>query len=201
MIKRFFIENFCSIKDRIDLSFEASKIDDDTFYNNVFPYKDTNIQKVVSFYGMNASGKTTIIRAFAALRELIIPTPALPYFPFEFDEETKHKPISIGIEFSQTNKNDAPTYRYFVSYNKDFILKEKFEKLVSQKPTLLYERGFDEDGSITQITVNISKLEVHVSGITATDKVYDGNNVMTVVLTNAVFDNKFIIFLKLYKIS
>lgn len=148
MIKRFFIENFCSIKDRIDLSFEASKIDDDTFYNNVFSYKDTNIQKVVSFYGMNASGKTTIIRAFAALRELIIPTPALPYCPFEFDEETKHKPISIGIEFSQTNKNDAPTYRYFVSYNKNFILKEKFEKLVSQKPTLLYERGFDEDGSI-----------------------------------------------------
>ena len=148
MIKKFFIENFCSIKDRVDLSFEASKIDDDTFYNNVFPYKDSHILKVVSFYGMNASGKTTIIRAFAALRELIIPTPTLPYFPFEFDEETKNKPISIGIEFSQTNNDDSPIYRYFVSYNRNNILKEKFEKLASQKPTLLYERGFDETGSI-----------------------------------------------------
>ena len=45
MIKRFFIENFCSIKDRIDLSFEASKIDDDTFYNNLFSYKDLDILK------------------------------------------------------------------------------------------------------------------------------------------------------------
>lgn len=148
MIKRFFIENFCSIKDRIDLSFEASKIDDDTFYNNLFSYKELDILKVVSFYGMNASGKSTIVRGFAALRDLIVPTPNLPYFPFEFDNETKNKPISIGIEFSPKNTDESPLYRYSVSYNRNAILKEKFEKMTSQKPSLLYERGYEETGAI-----------------------------------------------------
>ena len=148
MIKKFFIENFCSIKDRIDISFEASKIDDDTCYNNIFPYKDTNILKVVSFYGMNASGKTTIIKAFAAIRELVLAKPVLPYFPFEFDEETKQKPIKIGIEFSQNNNDDSPLYKYFVSYNRNTILQEKFEKMTSQKPSLLFERDMHIDGNI-----------------------------------------------------
>ena len=71
MIRKFFAENFCSIKNRIDISFEASSLTDETFYNNFFEYQDDNILKVVSFYGMNASGKSTITRAFAALRELI----------------------------------------------------------------------------------------------------------------------------------
>lgn len=148
MIRRFFIENFCSIKDRIDLSFEASKIDDDTFYNNIFSFRDMDILKVVSFYGMNASGKSTIVRGFAALRELIVPTPVLPYHPFEFDEETKNKPICIGIEFSPSNIDDSPLYRYFVSYDRNNILQEKFEKMTSQKPSLLYERGYVDQGSI-----------------------------------------------------
>ena len=148
MIKKFFIENFCSIKDRIDISFEASKIDDDTCYNNIFPYKDTNILKVVSFYGMNASGKTTIIKAFAAIRELVLAMPTLPYTPFEFDEETKQNPIKIGIEFSQNNNDDSPLYRYFVSFNRNIILQEKLEKMTSQKPSLLFERDLHIDGNI-----------------------------------------------------
>lgn len=140
MIRKFFIENFCSIKDRLEISFEASKIEDDTFYNNTFSYKDMEMLKVVSFYGMNASGKSTIVRGFAALRELIIPGARLPYFPFEFDEETKNAPISIGIEFTPINTDYATLYKYSVVYNRNSILNEKFEKMTSQKPSLLYER-------------------------------------------------------------
>ena len=140
MIKKFFVENFCSIKDRLEISLEASKIEDDTFYNNLFLYKDMDILKVISFYGMNASGKSTITRAFAALSELVVPKLKLPYFPFEFDEKTKESPITIGIEFSLNNTDDATLYKYFVEYNRNAILKEKFEKMTSQKPSLLYER-------------------------------------------------------------
>lgn len=132
----------------MNISFEASKNDDDTFYNNIFAYKDLDILKVVSFYGMNASGKSTIVKGFAALRELIVPTPVLPYHPFEFDEETKNKPIKIGIEFSPKNTDDSPLYRYSVSFDRNVILKEKFEKMTSQKPSLLYERGYEKEGVI-----------------------------------------------------
>lgn len=149
MIRRFFVENFCSIKNRVEISFEASKIEEDTSYNNTFNYKDLEILKVISFYGMNASGKSTIIKAFSALRKLVCPTEiALPYYPFEFDEESKNKPVNIGIEFSPKNTDDSPLYRYFVSYNRSSILKEKFEKMTSQKPSLLYERGFGQNDVI-----------------------------------------------------
>ena len=144
MIKRFFVKNYCSIKNKIDISFEASKIDDDTSYNNIFNYKDSSILKVVSFYGMNASGKSTIVRALAALRELVVPTPNLPYNPFEFDDVSKVSPIDIGIEFSLDNNEDSPVYRYNVSYNKEVVLKEKLEKMTSQKPSLLYERSLEQ---------------------------------------------------------
>ena len=36
MIKRFYVENYSSIKEKIDVSLEASKMEDATFYNNVF---------------------------------------------------------------------------------------------------------------------------------------------------------------------
>lgn len=141
MIKRFYAENFSSIKDRIDVSFEATKLDDDTPYHNVFDYRDMQILKVSAFYGMNASGKSTIIRALAAVRELIVPVqPNLPllYRPFEFSKKNKMSPIKLGIDFS--TKNDGPLYRYSVSYDAASILEEKLEKLMTQKPTLLYER-------------------------------------------------------------
>ena len=168
MIRKFFAENFCSIKNRIDISFEASPLTDETFYNNFFNYQEDKILKVVSFYGMNASGKSTITRAFAALRELILPVPnfqqilggfqnpqlnpVIPYFPFEFCEETKHKPISLGIEFSLDNNDDSFLYKYSVLYDEQRIVEERFEKKTSQKDSLLYKRFTNEDG-VTNINI------------------------------------------------
>ena len=168
MIRKFFAENFCSIKNRIDISFEASALTDETYYNNFFNYQDDKILKVVSFYGMNASGKSTITRAFAALRELIVPmpnmqqiigafqnpqfNPAIPYYPFEFCDETKHKPISLGIEFSLDNDMNSFLYKYSVSYDRQRIIDEKFEKKTSQKDSLLFRRITNEAG-VTEINV------------------------------------------------
>ena len=139
MIKYFSIENFCSIKEKIEISFEASKIDDETSYYNYFPYKNSNIHKVLAFYGMNASGKSTIVKALAALQRLVAPGNVLPYMPFEFDPISKTSPIKMSIEFAFNNNENSPIYKYYVSYNNKFILEEKFEKMTSQKPSLLYE--------------------------------------------------------------
>ena len=149
MIKRFYVENYSSIKEKIDVSLEASKMEDATFYNNVFKFKDFDILKASAFYGMNASGKSNIVIALAALRELIVPLqigPKTPYYPFKFDERKAHAPINIGIEFSINNNEDSAIYKYSVSYNDRVILKEKLEKLVTQKPSLLFERNTSNDG-------------------------------------------------------
>ena len=153
MIKRFFAKNFSSIKERMDISFEASKMEDDTFYNNVFRFRDTDILKVSAFYGMNASGKSRIVMALAALRELVIPPqmgPKTPYIPFKFDEQTKTAPIELGIEFSLNNDEGSSVYKYFVLYNEKVILNERLEKMTSQKPSLLFER-FTSDNEVTSI--------------------------------------------------
>ncbi len=141
MIKKFKVENFCSIKNEVELCFEAQNIEDNTEYNNIFDFKELKINKVIAFYGMNASGKSTIVKALAALRELVIPTnPFLPYFPFKFDDTSKEAPTNLFIEFSLNNDEESPIYRYSVSYNRNLVLYEKFEKSTSQKFSLLFER-------------------------------------------------------------
>ena len=147
MIQKFVVENFGSIKEKLEISFQASSLSDETYYQNVFKFKNSNFLKLVAFYGMNASGKSTIIRAFAALKELIIPLPigpVTPYLPFEFSNETKSAPISLGIEFSPSNDEDAFAYKYLVTYDAKKIIYEKLEKMTSQKPSLIFSRTTNE---------------------------------------------------------
>lgn len=161
MIKNFYVENFCSIMNRVDISFEASPLKDETSYNNFFDFQGKRILKAISFYGMNASGKSTIIRSFAALRDLVIPlmnvqrlpgfqnaqlSPQIPYSPFEFSKTAKHKPTNMGIEFSLNNDDKSPLYRYYVSYDARRIIEERFEKMTSQRSSLLFKRTTNEKG-------------------------------------------------------
>lgn len=174
MIKNFSIENFQSIKEEVNVSFVASALTDETMFTNYFDFKDEKILKVLAFYGMNASGKSTIVRALAALRELVIPyyqpapgsiliNPVLPYYPFKFSNETRNSVTSMKIEFSPDNSNDSSVFRYSVSYNGVRIYQEKLEKLTSQKYSLVYLRETKENNqssiSFGNIVSNIQLLE------------------------------------------
>lgn len=148
MIKHFFVKNFRSIRDRLDISFVSSSLDDETFFENTFEKGDLSISKVMAFYGMNASGKSNIAIAFAILRELMVPLfngPILPYYPFAFSNETKNQPTEVGVEFSLNNDPNSYVYKYFVMFNAERIIEEKFEKMTSQKSSLIYFRKTDED--------------------------------------------------------
>jgi uncharacterized protein len=162
MIKNYYVENFLSIKDKMEINFEASSLKDDTFYNDYFYYENYKILKVVSFYGMNASGKSNIIKSFAALRELVVPllpNNPLPYTPFAFCD-IKNKPISFGIEFSLDNE-ESTIFKYFVKYDASKILFERLEKLTSQKFSLIFERKIDTDNSINVVFgSNVSNIQL-----------------------------------------
>ena len=174
MIKNFSIENFQSIKEEVNVSFVASALTDETMFTNYFDFKEEKILKVLAFYGINASGKSTIVRALAALRELVIPSyqpapgsilinPVLPYYPFKFSNETRKSVTSMKIEFSPDNSNDSSVFRYSVSYNGARIYQEKLEKLTSQKYSLVYLRETKENNqssiSFGNIVSNIQLLE------------------------------------------
>lgn len=150
MIKSFYIKNYCSIKDRVEISFEASNLSDSTSFHNTFNFGNSQLLKVMSFYGANASGKSSIIKALAALRELVVPVPGfppnhIPYNPFLFSKNSLESPTEMGIEFSLEN-NGSVFYKYEVSFNKTTIIHEKLNKFASQKPTLLFERDQSNNG-------------------------------------------------------
>ena len=150
MIKKFYVENYSSIRDKLEIDFEASNQEDNTYFYNTFNYNGTNIVKTASFYGMNASGKSTIVSAFSALKELIVPTNIfLPYNPFILSDDTKNANTSFGIEFTLDNNPNSILYKYYVSYNSNRIEEEKFEKLTSQKFSLLYSRKTNQIGETT----------------------------------------------------
>lgn len=155
MLKSFKVKNYLSIKEPLCISFKANAFDDSTSYENFFHFNGDRILKVSSFYGMNASGKTNIIRAFAALQEVALAfNPALgigqkfvlPYYPFKFDEQSSRDPTELEIEFSLNNDDNSFLYRYKVVFNANFILEEKLEKQTSQKMSILYERKTDQFG-------------------------------------------------------
>ena len=159
MIKKFSVKNFQSIKEKMDITFVASALSDETSYTNYFDFKGDRILKASAFYGMNASGKSTIVRALAVLSELVaqqnpafsfaMPQQAIKrmvsYYPFKFSDETKNSPTSFEIEFSLNNSDDSPLYKYHIEYDSSRIIDEKFEKMTSQKYSLLFERNTDKN--------------------------------------------------------
>ncbi|MDR0934989.1 MAG: ATP-binding protein [Erysipelotrichaceae bacterium] len=153
MIKKFYVKNFGSIKDEVIVDMTANGLNDETSYTNYFNFHGEKILKVAAFYGMNASGKTAIMRALSALSQLVIEIPALnqdgilvknvfPYDPFMFSKETQNAPIELGLIFSLDNNQDSIVYKYKVAFNHKEILNEKLEKETSQKFSNLYERTF-----------------------------------------------------------
>lgn len=108
MIHRVEIENYGSIRERqvIDLRIPATAPDLDRF---VRPAGDESVRlpTVVAFFGPNASGKTTVLRAlanaieFAALSFGQRPAPILFFQPFR-TTDCRARPTEVVAEFDGT---------------------------------------------------------------------------------------------------
>lgn len=105
MLYRLEIENFLSIRERqiLDLTIAPNVPDDDGRFAPIFPGSEKRAPKVVSIYGANASGKTTILRALDFVSRFArwsaqLPETKLNVTPFA-DAECSNKPMSFAIEF------------------------------------------------------------------------------------------------------
>lgn len=105
MIYKLEVENFFSIRDRqvLDLSVDGKVPDPEGRYAPIFEGSNTRAPKVIAFYGANASGKTTILRALAFVVTMIRDSVArtVPEFAgaerFN-DVESADRPIRFAIE-------------------------------------------------------------------------------------------------------
>ncbi len=152
MIINFSVRNFHSIKDEVQLSFEASGSKELEDFYVVAPKKGLRLLKLGLIYGANASGKTTILKALDFLRDLILnpldkKTDAIQFKPFLFDENTPNESSFFSLEFIQNKVK----YFYKIELNRSAIIGEELYFFKPNK-ALVYKRK-------TNISKQISKIE------------------------------------------
>lgn len=108
MLYRLEVENFFSIRDRqvLDLTIDANVPDPDGRFAPIFPGSDVRAPKVVAFYGANASGKTTMLRALEwvimNIRDSVKWPEGMVNRVMHFnDAESANRSIRFAIEFGE----------------------------------------------------------------------------------------------------
>ena len=103
MLVEFRVKNFRSFRDEQTLSLVASA--DKTLPGNCAAEGKQKLLKVAAVYGANASGKSNLIRAIAAMRDIVLssvaytPGQELGVTPFLFDSESPNEPSMFEVTF------------------------------------------------------------------------------------------------------
>lgn len=148
MIISFKVKNFRSIKDEVELSLEAStpkSKPENVFEVETKPGKVFQLLKTAVIYGPNASGKSNVIRAYWAFRQLIalsfrndINDPIKIIEPFELSTETSRQPAEFTLHFIGPEKIQ---YIYFISISREEgVLEETLRFYPEKSPILIYKR-------------------------------------------------------------
>lgn len=154
------IKNFFSIKNTVELNFEASDYNIENNSYRLFNLKDKNYNKVLSLYGANASGKTTFLKSVIYLANVLT------------NEQSEHFPPSFKNHFAHLNLKSEFEIGFILDWNNEpqqFVYKlklksEKYknigiedEKLIlikNEKKKVLFDRS---KRKILNVADNISK--------------------------------------------
>jgi len=96
-------------------------------------------------YGPNAAGKTNVIRALEALKNLVVgsavalPTAETPHDPFKLSSETRQAPSSFEVSFVQENI----LYEYGIKISSDRIHEEWLREYPSGRGRELFVRKYN----------------------------------------------------------
>lgn len=149
MILDITVRNFRSFRDEQTLSLLAERAFD-RHPNNFASFEGDKIKVLRSavIYGANASGKSNILRALAAIRWLITSSANRkeaqsipPYEPFRLAAASANAPVEIEIEFIVPSEI---RYRYEVSYGEQEIFSERLTSFANRIPALVFERNIGD---------------------------------------------------------
>jgi AAA15 family ATPase/GTPase len=160
MIHYLKIENFGPVKGEVEMNFEVVEQFDDA-YEMVMP-DSRRLLKLAYIYGANASGKTTILKAFEFLRKLLLKPITdkaieLDFEPFLFQKAAYKQASRFELSFYA----EGIRYVYEVSFTKEAILSEKIVFYQTAKPTELFSRSTDIEKRLAKIQFG-SKIKVPV---------------------------------------
>lgn len=154
IIKEFAISNFFSINDEqlIDLTIAANVPDPLGHFATYQEVPKVRLPRVAIFFGANASGKTTVLRALSFLSHFLRDSVGYPpngrvlVSPFA-DKRGSMRPIKLAISFfaalpvgARANLPTLYAYEVELSPNATEVLRESLRYAPLQRTRLLFER-------------------------------------------------------------
>ncbi len=148
MILHFSVQNFRSIKKRMEISFNKTGLKG--LPNNYFvgPWK-TKILKTAVLYGPNAAGKSTLLRAFKAMEFMVLNSSGFrpdqsipPYEPHLLDTAFRKQAVAFRIVFFG---EDQVKYEFELAYLEKKIVREEMHYYPNGVQSLLYQRDRDTE--------------------------------------------------------
>ena len=148
-----------SFKDKVTLSFEATR--DKTFeeYQVVEVAKGVRLLRFALVYGANASGKTNLLRAFDFLSRFWFTSTndqdaSTRVIPFRLDQNTPNEPSRFEVKFYV----DGAKYWYILELDSHKVYEEKLLFYKSSQPTLLFSRELKDGQSVISFNGAVVKI-------------------------------------------
>ena len=159
MIQYIKIRNFGPIKEEVEMNFEVAEETEEDAYE-IKMADGRRLLKLAYIYGANASGKTTVLKAFEFLRNLLLKPISdkageLDFDPFLFRDTPYNSSSRLELAFYV----DEMRYVYEINFNKQSILDEKIVFYQTAKPTELFSRITDPDKRLAKMQFG-SKIKV-----------------------------------------
>lgn len=147
MLIELFGKNHGCFRDDFRLSLLAADIDPDKrrgiVYVPVEGQDPLRLLRAIAIYGPNASGKSTLLRAAAALQYFLTLSPMLasdeplhPYEPFKLDESSDEASV-LGI----AAVIDGRVIEYQITFNQHQFITEKLSDTTDDEPRVLLDRN------------------------------------------------------------
>jgi AAA15 family ATPase/GTPase len=147
----FTVTNFRSIKSSQFISLHATKKTRVHSGNVSLAEDGLGVLKTCSIYGPNASGKTNLIRAIDAFRDVVLDSSSLKedeeigsYQPYILSNQTTQSPTTFEMEFYAFKKR----YSYSISFTKYEIIYEKLDYFPTARSANIFTRTSSDWKSI-----------------------------------------------------
>lgn len=145
MLVNFTFKNFRSFKNEMTLSMEAAPIQE--LSGAVVKSCEEELLPVAVMYGANSSGKSNVLKALKAMRDVLLnsvklnPKDKLEAEPFSLDTTSADEPTSFEIQFTLNGSK----FRYGFDYTADAVIAEwLYEKRRGEREFELFLRSGNE---------------------------------------------------------
>ncbi|CAA6799225.1 MAG: Unknown protein [uncultured Sulfurovum sp.] len=154
------IKNFFSIKDEVTIDFKASPYNIENNPDRLFEFNGEFYNKIISLYGANASGKTTVLKAISTLSKVIFNEQS-DYFYSSFKNKFSNLEVASELEVSFVlnieNKLEEFNYKLVFKskkYENIGIENEELTHIKEDKNEVLFNREKEQvvnvDGNIIE---------------------------------------------------